>query len=222
MPGARHRGASRSATSPRRCADRLLGTTASDPVDRDRGAVDRSRDTPRAARSRGLRSGRRSDPKPSPLLRAPRRLAGSLRHADPARPRRWRRTRAAVARQHARAARRATGAGIRPTAFAGWSRRWRSSTRTPNRLRLREEIRDSLRSAEAGRSAELALRTLRSIVPKGVDLDRLDVAIEAAASARGGARARLRAWVRQKPPGSLVARSHRLLGRWRRSIGSSR
>lgn len=92
----------------------------------------------------------------------------------------------------------------------------------PEPSRLREEIRDSLRSAEAGRSAELALKSLRSIAPFGIDIDRLDVAIEAAASVRGGARARLRAWVRQKPPDAATVRLHRTLGRWRRSLGGDR
>ena len=92
----------------------------------------------------------------------------------------------------------------------------------PDPARLRREMQTSLASAEAGRSAELALRTLRSIVPKGVDLDRLDVAIEAAASARGGARAWLRAWVRQKSPEAATVRIHRTLGRWRRSLRGGR
>ena len=92
----------------------------------------------------------------------------------------------------------------------------------PEPSRLREEIRDSLRSAEAGRSAELALKSVRSIAPFGTAVDRLDVAIEAAASARGGARAWLRAWVRQKSPEAATVRVHRTLGRWRRSLGGGR
>ncbi len=92
----------------------------------------------------------------------------------------------------------------------------------PEPSRLREEIRDSLRSAEAGRSAELALKSVRSIAPFGTAVDRLDVAIEAAASVRGGARAWLRAWVRQKSPEAATVRVHRTLGRWRRSLGGGR
>jgi hypothetical protein len=86
---------------------------------------------------------------------------------------------------------------------------------------LGEEMRSSLDAAQAGRAAELALRALRSIVPAefGADrLARLDLAIDAAASVRGGPRARLRAWTRRHSPDSLIARGHRTLGRWRRSL----
>ncbi|MGA0174016.1 MAG: hypothetical protein ACO3NL_10295 [Phycisphaerales bacterium] len=86
---------------------------------------------------------------------------------------------------------------------------------------LGEEMRSSLDAAQAGRAAELALRALRSIVPAECGADRrarLDLAIDAAASVRGGPRARLRAWTRRHSPDSLIARGHRTLGRWRRSL----
>lgn len=92
----------------------------------------------------------------------------------------------------------------------------------PEPSRLGAEMRDALAAAEAGRSAELALKSVRSIVPFGTPVDRLDVAIEAAASVRGGARAWLRAWVRQKSPEAATVRLHRTLGRWRRSLGGDR
>ncbi len=91
----------------------------------------------------------------------------------------------------------------------------------PAPSRLGEEMQVSLEAAQAGRAAELALRALRSIVPAefGADrLARLDLAIDAAASVRGGPRARLRGWTRRHSPDSLIARVHRTLGRWRRSL----
>lgn len=90
--------------------------------------------------------------------------------------------------------------------------------------RLAEELRDSLRASESGAAAAPALRALRSILPSGTGpdrLERLDLAIDAAAGAPGGPRARLRAWVRRHPPDSLLARAHRMLGRWRRWRGSA-
>ncbi len=92
----------------------------------------------------------------------------------------------------------------------------------PAPSRLGEEMQVSLEAASGGRAAELALRALRSIAPESLGQDRLarlDLAIDAAASVRGGPRARLRAWVRRHPPHSIVARTHRILGCWRRSLG---